>query len=77
MWQIDAASFHPYWHMKIESIQSITINLNEQVLEAIDKIREEWGIDSRVDIIELLLAELLIPESTEALPPRSVDSKDG
>lgn len=63
--------------MKIESIQSITINLNEQVLEAIDKLREEWGINSRANIIELLLAELLIPESTAALPPRSGDSKDG
>jgi metal-responsive CopG/Arc/MetJ family transcriptional regulator len=62
--------------MKIEGIQSITIKLNAQMLEAIDKLREEWGIDSRVDIIELLLAELLIPESTEALPPRSGDSKD-
>ena len=62
--------------MRIEGIQSITINLNEQMLEAIDKLREEWGIHSRTAIVELLLAELLMPESTEVLPPRSVDSKD-
>lgn len=62
--------------MKIEELQSITIKLNEQMLEAIDKISEEWGISCRADIIELLLAELLIHESTEALPPRSGDSKD-
>ena len=65
--------------MKIEELQSITIKLNEQMLEAIDKISEEWGISCRADIIELLLAELLIPipESTEALPSRSCVSEVG
>jgi len=62
--------------MKIEGIQSITIKLNSPLLEAIDKISEEWGIHSRADIIELLLAELLIPESTEALPPGSAETND-
>ena len=62
--------------MKTNEFKSITIKVNEQILAAIDRISEEWGIHSRSDIVERLLAELLMPESTEALPPRSVDSKD-
>jgi len=56
--------------------ESVTVTLNAPLLEAIDGLRTEWGIRSRADIIELLLAELLIPASTEALPPRSGNSKD-
>ena len=63
--------------MESERYESISVKLNAPLLEAIDKISEEWGIHSRADIIELLLAELLIPESTEALPPHSLDAKDG
>jgi metal-responsive CopG/Arc/MetJ family transcriptional regulator len=56
--------------------ESVVVAFNRDLLEAIDKISDEWGIRSRADIIELLLAELLMPESTEALPPRSAETKD-
>ena len=62
--------------MESERYESVSVKLNAPLLEAIDKISEEWGIHSRADIIELLLAELLIPVSTEALPPRSTETKD-
>lgn len=56
--------------------ESVVVAFNRDLLEAIDKISEEWGIHSRPDIIELSLAELLIPQSTEALPSRSGDSTE-
>ena len=62
--------------MEAKRVVSLTIKLSSAMLEAIDKIRVEWGIDTRADIVELLLAELLIPESNESLTPRSGDSKD-
>jgi metal-responsive CopG/Arc/MetJ family transcriptional regulator len=47
--------------MESERSESVSVNLNAPLLDAIDKICEEWGINSRAAIIELLLAELLIP----------------
>jgi metal-responsive CopG/Arc/MetJ family transcriptional regulator len=62
--------------MAIKNSVSIVVSLDGDLLRAIDKLRVEWGIHRRADIVVLLLAELLMPESTEALPPGSVDSKD-
>ena len=54
--------------MEAEHSKSVTVNLGPRIIEAIDKIREEWGIRSRADLIERLLEELLAPDSSECQP---------
>ena len=52
--------------MNYQDRERVSVSLDRSLLEAIDKIREEWGIRSRGDIIELLLREVLTPDSTES-----------
>ena len=54
--------------MELEHSESITVNLGPHILDAIDKIREEWGIRSRADVIQRLLEEVLAPDSCECQP---------
>jgi metal-responsive CopG/Arc/MetJ family transcriptional regulator len=51
--------------MNSQDRERVSVSLDRSLLEAIDKIREEWGIRSRGDIIERILREVLTPDSTE------------
>ena len=44
----------------------MSVSLDRSLLEAIDKIREEWGIRIRVDIVKRILREVLTPELTDS-----------
>ena len=44
---------------------SIIVKLDRELLNAIDRIREEWGIRSRADIVERILREVLTPDLTQ------------
>ena len=46
--------------------ESVIVELDCELLKAIDRIREEWGIRSRADIIERILHEVLTPDLTES-----------
>jgi metal-responsive CopG/Arc/MetJ family transcriptional regulator len=46
--------------------ESVIVVLDRELLNAIDLIREEWGIRSRADIIERILHEVLTPDLTES-----------
>lgn len=48
--------------------ESVNVLLDAELLKAIDSIREEWGIQSREDIIERILREVLTPDLTEDKP---------
>jgi metal-responsive CopG/Arc/MetJ family transcriptional regulator len=54
--------------MESEYSESVIVNLGPHMLEAIDKIREEWGMRSRADIIERILEEVLAPDSSNCQP---------
>ena len=45
---------------------SIIVELDRELLNAIDRIREEWGIRSRADIVERILREVLTQDLTES-----------
>ena len=51
--------------MNYQDRERVSVSLDRSLLEAIDKIREEWGIRSRADIIERLLREVLTPDLNE------------
>lgn len=51
--------------MNYQDRERVSVSLDRSLLEAIDKIREEWGILSRGDIIERILREVLTPDLTE------------
>ena len=51
--------------------ESVIVELNCELLKAIDSIREEWGIRSRADIIERILHEVLTPDLNESQSPKS------
>ena len=63
--------------MGAEHSKSVTVNLGPHILEAIDKIREEWGIRSRADLIERLLEEVLAPDSSDECQPTDLTSTKG
>ena len=42
--------------------ESVIVELDRELLNAIDRIREEWGIRSRADIVERILHEVLTPD---------------
>jgi metal-responsive CopG/Arc/MetJ family transcriptional regulator len=48
--------------------ESVIVELDCELLKAIDSIREEWGIRSRADIIERILREVLTPDLTQNQP---------
>jgi metal-responsive CopG/Arc/MetJ family transcriptional regulator len=50
--------------VELDKFYSVQVTLSKPLLEAIDKIREDWGIKSRGDVIERLLNELLAPDAT-------------
>ena len=52
--------------MHSEDSGSIIVKLDRELLNAIDRIREEWGIRSRADIVERILREVLTPDLTES-----------
>ena len=52
--------------MNYQDRESVSVSLDRSLLEAIDKIREEWGIHSREDIVERILREVLTPDLTES-----------
>ena len=45
--------------------ESVIVELDCELLKAIDSIREEWGIRSRADIIERILREVFTPDLTQ------------
>ena len=49
--------------------ESVNVFLDAELLKAIDSICEDWGIQSREDIIERILREVLTPDLTENKPP--------
>jgi metal-responsive CopG/Arc/MetJ family transcriptional regulator len=51
--------------MNYQDRERVSVSLDRSLLEAIDKIREEWGIRSRADVIERILLEVLTPDLTE------------
>ena len=51
--------------MNYQDRERVSVSLDRSLLEAIDKIREEWGIRSRADIIERILREVLTPDLTD------------
>lgn len=48
--------------MDLKDSESVIVELDCELLKAIDSIREEWGIRSRADIIERILREVLTPD---------------
>lgn len=54
--------------MASENSKSVVVKLDAHLMDALDKICEEWGIKSRADVIERLLEELLAPDSSECQP---------
>ena len=51
--------------MDIKDSESVIVELDCELLKAIDGIREEWGIRSRADIIERILREVFTPDLTQ------------
>lgn len=51
--------------MDIKDSESVIVELDCELLKAIDSIREEWGIRSRADIIERILREVFTPDLTQ------------
>ena len=54
--------------MASENSESVTVKLDAHLMDALDKICEEWGIRSRADFIERILEEVLAPDSSECKP---------
>jgi metal-responsive CopG/Arc/MetJ family transcriptional regulator len=52
--------------MESENYRSVVVKLHLDTLVAIDSLREQWGINSRADIIERILHEVLTPDLTES-----------
>ena len=52
--------------MDLKDSESVIVELDCELLKAIDSIREEWGIRSRADIIERILHEVLTPDLNES-----------
>jgi metal-responsive CopG/Arc/MetJ family transcriptional regulator len=55
--------------MDSQGSESVIIELDRDLLKAIDHIRVEWGIHSRAGIIERILREVLTPGLTESQLP--------
>jgi metal-responsive CopG/Arc/MetJ family transcriptional regulator len=51
--------------MASELVETVVVKLDLQLLQAIDSIREEWGIRSRADIVEQILREVLTPDLSQ------------
>ena len=51
--------------MDLKDSESVIVELDCELLKAIDSIREEWGIRSRADIIERILREVFTPDLTQ------------
>jgi metal-responsive CopG/Arc/MetJ family transcriptional regulator len=51
--------------MDLKDSESVIVELDCELLKAIDGIREEWGIRSRADIIERILREVFTPDLTQ------------
>ena len=56
------------YSMASENSESAIVKPDAHLMDALDKICEEWGIRSRADVIERLLEELLAPDSSECQP---------
>ena len=54
--------------MASENSESVIVKLDAHLMDALDKICEEWGIRSRADVIERILKEVLAPDSSECQP---------
>ena len=52
--------------MESENYRSVVVKLHLDTLVAIDSLREQWGINSRADIVERILREVLTPDLTES-----------
>lgn len=51
--------------MASENSESVIVKLDAHLMDALDKICEEWGIRSRADLIERILKEVLAPNFSE------------
>ena len=54
--------------MASENSESVIVKLDAHLMDALDKVCEEWGIRSRADLIERILKEVLAPDSSECQP---------
>lgn len=54
--------------MAAENSESVIVRLDAHLMDALDKVCEEWGIRSRADFIERMLEEVLAPDSSECQP---------
>lgn len=54
--------------MASENSKSVVVKLDAHLMDALDKICEEWGILSPADVIERILKEVLAPDSSERQP---------
>ena len=54
--------------MEPENSESVVVKLDAHLMDALDRICEEWGIRSRADLIARLLEEVLAPDSSECQP---------
>jgi len=54
--------------MASENSESVVVKLDAHLMDALDKICEEWGIRSRADVIERILKEVLAPDPSECQP---------
>ena len=52
--------------MESENYRSVVVKLHLDTLVAIDSLREQLGINSRADIVERILREVLTPDLTES-----------
>ena len=47
-------------------VARVSVQLSRDIIEALDKLRAEWGVRSRGAIVERLLQELLLEGEEEA-----------
>jgi metal-responsive CopG/Arc/MetJ family transcriptional regulator len=62
--------------MASENSESVVVKLDAHLMDALDKICEEWGIRSRADVIERILKEVLAPDSSECQPAEPNSTQD-
>ena len=46
-------------------VARVSLELSREIIEALDKLRAEWGVRTRAVIVERLLQELLLANEEE------------
>ena len=57
--------------MAVDNSESVIAKLDAPLMDALDKVCDEWGIKSRADVIERILEEVLAPDASKCQPPET------